>query len=43
MARRSGQRTLFYPFRLEDRVPANHLLRRVDAILDLGFVHVAMI
>lgn len=30
--------SLFYEFNLEDRVPANHLLRRVDAVLDLSFV-----
>lgn len=29
---------LFYEFRLEERVPEGHLLRRVDAILDLSFV-----
>ena len=34
-----GQAQLFYEFRLEDRVPANHLLRQIDAVLDLGKVH----
>lgn len=29
---------LFYNFRLEDHVPIDHLLRRVDELLDLGFV-----
>ena len=29
------QDRLFYEFNLEDRVPANHLLRRIDAVLDL--------
>lgn len=38
MGRLTEQEALFYEFRLEDRVPADHLLRRVDAILDLGFV-----
>ena len=28
--------------RLEDRIPTGHLLRRIDAILDLGFVHGVM-
>src|SRR3954470_7688809 len=32
MGRRSGdQASLFYEFRLEDRVPKNHLLRRINA------------
>src|SRR5258705_13623100 len=30
------QEPLFYAFRLEDRVPADHLLRRIDSVLDLG-------
>ncbi|MEM6848432.1 MAG: transposase, partial [Pseudomonadota bacterium] len=30
--------SLFYEFNLEDRVPEGHLLRRVDAVLDLSFV-----
>ena len=30
------QRKLFYEFCLEDRVPADHLLRKVDRFLDLG-------
>lgn len=38
MGRQSEQASLFYEFSLEDRVPAGHLLRRVDAVLDLGFV-----
>ena len=32
------QDRLFYAFNLEDRVPANHLLRRIDAVLDLSWV-----
>ena len=31
----AGQERLFYHFRLEDQVPANHLLRKLDALLDL--------
>ena len=33
-----GQERLFYHFRLEDQVPANHLLRKLDALLDLDMV-----
>src|SRR5882757_560758 len=33
MGRRSGdQASLFYEFRLDDRVPKNHLLRRINAL-----------
>lgn len=40
MGRLSGaQVQLFYAFRLEDRVPASHLLRQIDAVLDLGDLH----
>lgn len=42
MGRQVEQGLLFYEFRLEDRVPTDHLLRRVDAILDLSFVHEVM-
>lgn len=42
MGLQTEQGALFYTFRLEDRVPVNHLMRRVDAILDLGFVRGAM-
>lgn len=38
MGRQVEQASLLYEFRLEDRVPAGHLLRRVDAILDLSWV-----
>ena len=34
----AGQERLFYHFRLEDQVPANHLLRKLDALLDLEMV-----
>ena len=30
------QASLFYEFRLEDRVPGDHLLRKIDCFLDLG-------
>ena len=37
MGERVGrQDRLFYEFCLEDRVPADHLLRRIDAVLDLS-------
>lgn len=40
MGRLSGaQVQLFYAFRLEDRVPSGHLLRLIDAVLDLGDLH----
>ena len=29
---------IFYEFNLEDRVPTNHLLRRIDAVLDLSWL-----
>jgi len=32
------QDRLFYEFDLEDRVPASHLLRRIDAVLDLTWL-----
>ena len=31
------QDRLFYEFDLEDMVPGNHLLRRIDAALDLSW------
>jgi transposase len=39
LGRQRYDERLFYQFRLEDHVPANHLLRRIDALLDLSFVH----
>jgi len=33
------QDRLFYEFNIEDRVPSNHLLRRLDAVLDLIWLH----
>ena len=32
------QDRLFYEFDLDDRVPADHLLRRIDAVLDLSWL-----
>lgn len=34
-----GQQRLFYPFNLEDHVPAQHLLRSIDQCLDLSDLH----
>ena len=34
-----GQTKLFYEFDLDERMPAGHLLRRIDAVLDLGDLH----
>jgi hypothetical protein len=34
-----GQAKLFYEFNLDERVPSGHLLRRIDAVLDLGDLH----
>ena len=42
MGRQSGQGTLFYEVRLEERIARGHLLRRIDAMLDLPFVHEVM-
>jgi transposase len=40
MGRRDqGQRHLFYEFHLDEVVPADHLVRKVDAVLDLSWVH----
>ena len=30
----AGQERLFYSFRLEDQIPANHLVRKLEALLD---------
>lgn len=34
----SAQDRFFYDFSLEDHVPADHLLRLVDGVLDLGWL-----
>ena len=40
MGRRDdGQGRFIYSFRLEDHVPADHLVRKIDAVLDTGWVH----
>ena len=36
MGRLAAQEQLFCQFRLEDHVPADHLLRRIDGLLDFG-------
>jgi transposase len=42
MGRRVMAEPLFYNFRLEDHVPADHVLRGVDQLLDAGFVRKVM-
>ena len=37
-ARLGCQDRLFYEFDLEDVVPRDHLLRRIDAVLDLSWL-----
>ncbi len=40
MGRRGdGQGQFFYSFDLDEVVPADHLVRRIDAVLDLSWVH----
>lgn len=34
-----GQEQLFYEFNLDEVVPADHLVRRIDAVLDTSWVH----
>ena len=34
-----GQEQLFYEFSLDEVVPADHLVRRLDAVLDTSWVH----
>ena len=36
------QDRLFYEFCLDDQVPADHLLRRLDAVLDLSWLRTEM-
>ena len=39
LGEQAGQQDrLFYEFNLEDRVPNDHLLRRLDAVLDLNWL-----
>lgn len=42
MGRQVAQGALFYGFQLDDHVPAGHLLRRIDGLLDFGFVREAL-
>jgi transposase len=37
--RTTGQGQLFYAFALDEVVPASHLVRKIDSILDLSWVH----
>ena len=37
-SRTGGQERLFYEFSLDDIVPADHLLRRIDAVFDLDWL-----
>jgi transposase len=40
MGRREDRQVqFFYEFNLDEVVPAEHLVRRIDAVLDLGWVH----
>ncbi len=42
MGRQESAAELFYRFSLEAHVPAEHLLRRIDAVLDLSFVRASL-
>ena len=42
MGQQVAQGALFYAFRLDDHVPADHLLKRIDGLLDFGFVREAL-
>ena len=37
--REQGQGQFFYDFHLDAVVPPDHLVRRIDAVLDLSWVH----
>ena len=37
--RNQNQGQLFYEFRLDEAVPADHLVRRIGALLDLSWVY----
>ena len=37
--REQGQRQFFYAFDLDKVVPADHLVRQIDGVLDLDWVH----
>ena len=36
---RRGQERLFYEFCLDEIVPADHVVRRIDAVLDTSWIH----
>ena len=42
MGRQVWEAQLFYTFSVDRHVPADHLLRRVDAVLDLSFVRTSL-
>jgi transposase len=42
IGRQSGQEQLFYGFRLEDYVPADHMLRQIDGVLNFDRVRAAL-
>ena len=42
MCRQVAQGALFHGFRLDDHGPADHLLRRIDGLLDFSFVREAL-
>jgi hypothetical protein len=42
MGRLEAPGELFYDFSLERHVPADHLLRRIDAVLDLSIVRATL-
>ena len=37
--RKGGQSQFFYAFELDKVVPPDHLVRQIDAVLDLSWVH----
>ena len=42
MGRQAEAEQLFYDFSFEAHVPADHLLRKVDAAFDFGFVSLSL-
>ena len=42
MGRQIGEAQLFYIFSVDRHVPTDHLLRRVDAVLDLSFIRTSL-
>lgn len=42
MGRQIDQGALFYEVKLDERIPSAHLLRRIDAVLDLSFIRELM-